>query len=292
MSGPGEPRTRVEVQALMLDAAREAAEVVMRIYGEADVGVELKGPNDPVTRADKEANALLLDRLSRALPGIPIVAEESAPETFDGYGRAPQALFVDPVDGTREFIAKNGEFAVMIGYAEAGAAVVGVVVCPALGAAGLSYAGVLDEGAFVLDHATGERRALHVSRLASLEDARCAVSRSHRDARMDACLGALGVRELVPTGSAGVKGVRVASAELDLYAHPSRGPLKLWDACAPDAVVRAAGGVLTDATGLPFDYRGPLAQGRGILAGSPALHAEAARRMLDASARYAREGGA
>jgi 3'(2'), 5'-bisphosphate nucleotidase len=276
----------------LLGAAREAAEIVMRVYAQADVGMELKGPNDPVTRADKEANALLLDRLSRALPGVPIVAEESDPSTFQGFGAAPRALFVDPVDGTREFIAKNGEFAVMIGYAEGGAAVVGVVVCPALGAAGLTYAGIAGEGAFVVDEATGAKRALHVSGLTALEDARCAVSRFHRSKTVDARLRALGVRELVPTGSAGVKGVRVASAELDLYAHPSRGPVKLWDACAPDAIVRAAGGLFTDGTGRPFDYRGPLAQGNGMLAGSPALHAEAVRRMLAASVPDAQDGGA
>ncbi len=288
MSGPREPGTppstpaphRAQVLEILLAAAREAADVVMRIYGEADVGMELKGPNDPVTRADKEANALLLDRLARALPGVPIVAEESDPASFVGFGAARCSLFVDPVDGTREFIDKVGEFAVMLGYAEAGAAVVGVVACPALGASGLTYAGIAGAGAFVIDHATGERRPLHISPVTTLEDARCATSRSHRDARVDASLDALGVRELVPMGSAGVKGVRVASGEVELYAHPSRGPVKLWDACAPDAIVRAAGGLFTDGAGRSFDYRGPLAQGDGMLAASPTLHAEAVRRML------------
>ena len=266
---------RARVLPILLEAAREAAVVVMRVYAEADVGMELKGPNDPVTRADKEANALLLDRLSRALPGIPIVAEESAPSTFAGFERAERALFVDPVDGTREFIDRNGEFAVMIGYAEEGAAAAGVVLCPAFGK---TYFGVVGEGAFVIDEA-GDRSPIHVSSLADLAQARCAVSRFHRSASVDAKLGALGVRELVPTGSAGVKGIRVASAALDLYAHPSQGAIKLWDTAAPDAIVRAAGGLFTDATGRAFDYRGPLAQGLGMLAGNPVLHAEAVRRM-------------
>lgn len=265
-----------DVLPLLLDAAREAAEIVMRVYGEADIGLELKGPNDPVTQADKQANALLLERLGRALPGLPIVAEESDPSTFADFGEAPAALFVDPVDGTREFVEKNGEFAVMIGYAVGGVAVAGVVLCPALGE---TYGGVVGEGAFVVDHATGVRRAIHVSSLTDLAEARCAVSRFHRSKSVDAKLRALGVRELVPTGSAGVKGVRVASGALEIYAHPSRGVIKLWDACAPDAIVRAAGGLFTDATGRPFDYRGPLAQGAGMLAAGPALHAEAVTRM-------------
>lgn len=268
---------RADVLAVLLEAAREAAVVVMKVYAEADVGMELKGPNDPVTRADREANALLLERLGAALPGLPIVAEESDPSTFRDFETAPRALFVDPVDGTREFIAKNGEFAIMIGYAEEGRAVASVVLCPALGQ---TYTGVVGEGAHVIDHATGAKNAIHVSALTDLAEARCAVSRFHRSKSVDTKLGALAVKELVPTGSAGVKGVRVASGELDIYAHPSRGPIKLWDACAPDAIVTAAGGIFTDATGRPFDYKGPLAQGAGMLAANPVLHAEAKRRLL------------
>ncbi len=271
---------RADVLALLLDAAREAAEVVMRVYAEADVGAELKGPNDPVTRADREANALLVSRLARALPGVPIVAEESDPEAFFGFETADRALFVDPVDGTREFIAKNGEFAVMIGWAEKGVATCGVVLCPALGA---TYGGVVGEGAFVIDHASPSRVPLHVGGTISLAEASCAVSRFHRSKTVDAKLSALGVRTLVPCGSAGVKGVRVASGALDVYAHPSSGAVKLWDACAPDAIVRAAGGVFTDATGRPFDYRGPVAQGLGMLAANPVLHAEALRRFAGAT---------
>jgi 3'(2'), 5'-bisphosphate nucleotidase len=271
---------RADVLALLLEAAREAAEVVMRIYVEADVGVELKGPNDPVTRADREANALLVARLSTALPGVPIVAEESDPEAFRGFETKDRALFVDPVDGTREFIARNGEFAVMIGWAEKGEAACGVVLCPALGK---TYAGIVGEGAFVIDRGSTSRAPLHVSAKTSLSEASCAVSRFHRSKAVDKKLGALGLRSLVPCGSAGVKGVRIASGELDVYAHPSTGAVKLWDACAPDAIVRAAGGVFTDATGRAFDYRGAVAQGLGMLAANPVLHAEALRRFQAAS---------
>src|SRR5262249_15917526 len=84
--------------------------------------------------------------------------------------------------------------------------------------------------------------------------------------------------ELVPVGSSGIKGVKVASGELQVYAHPSRGPVKLWDACAPDAIARAAGALYTDSTGRPFDYRGAVSQGGGrTLAAHPMLHAEALR---------------
>ncbi|MDF2693203.1 MAG: 3(2),5-bisphosphate nucleotidase [Labilithrix sp.] len=268
---------REDVLTKLLTAAAAAAEVVMRVYAEADVGVELKGPNDPVTRADKEANALLLEMLGRDFPGVPIVAEESEPATYDGFGSAPCVLFVDPVDGTRDFIAKTGEFAVMLGFAEAGQATVGVVDCPALGEV---YGAAVGSGAFRI---TKEGRAsIHVSNAVDLAMCRCAVSRFHRSKTVDAKLAALGLKELVPTGSAGVKGVRVASGAVDIYAHPSKGLVKLWDTCAPEAIVRAAGGLYTDGSGRPFDYRGPVAQNEGTLAANPTLHAEALRRFATA----------
>jgi 3'(2'), 5'-bisphosphate nucleotidase len=105
------------------------------------------------------------------------------------------------------------------------------------------------------------------------------VSRFHRSRSVDAKLSALGCKELVPIGSSGIKGVQVANGALQLYAHPSRGKVKLWDACAPDAIVRAAGGLFTDAKGIPFAYRGSVAQGQGTVAGNPLLHAEAIRRF-------------
>jgi 3'(2'), 5'-bisphosphate nucleotidase len=265
---------RDDVLETLLKAARAAADVVLRIYGEADIGVELKGPNDPVTRADKEANALLIDRLERDFPGIPIVSEESTPSAFEGFGSAPYALFVDPLDGTRDFIAKNGEFAVMLGFAEAGAATVGVIDCPALGEV---YGGALGRGAFVVTP-TG-RVPVRVTAETELSRCRCAVSRFHRSRIVDEKLAALGVKDLVPTGSAGLKAVRIASGALEIYAHPSSGLVKLWDACAPDAIVSAAGGRYTDSTGRAFDYQGPLEQGAGMLATNPSLHAEALRRF-------------
>jgi 3'(2'), 5'-bisphosphate nucleotidase len=265
---------RTDVLSKLLRAAASAAEVVMHVYADVDVGAMLKGPNDPVTRADKEANALLLELLAKDFPGVPIVAEESDPSTFGDFGQAPCVLFVDPVDGTRDFIAKNGEFAVMLGFAEEGVATVGVVDCPALGEV---YGAAVGRGAFRI--AKGERVPIVVATQTDLAACRCAVSRFNRNKGVEAKLDALGVRELVPTGSAGVKGVRVASGDLDIYAHPSNGPVKLWDACAPEAIVRAAGGVWTDAQGRHFDYRGPVEQNLGTLAANPVLHAAALARF-------------
>ena len=272
---------RQSVLDKLLAAARGASEIVMRVYAEeGDMGAEMKGPNDPVTRADKEANAFILDALKASLPGIPIVAEESDPSTFVGYESAPAALFVDPVDGTRDFIAKNGEFCVMIGLAEAGRATVGVVLCPVFGGRRHTYGAAEGIGAFLIGD-DGSKKAVHVSSIEDFAEVRCAVSRFQRNKGVDAKLGSLGCKALIAIGSSGIKGVQVGIGAMELYAHPSRGRVKLWDACAPEAIVRAAGGVYTDAKGIPFDYRGPVAQGQGTLAANATLHAEALRRFAE-----------
>jgi len=273
---------RADVMQKLMKAAAAAAEVVMRIYAESDPGVEMKGPNDPVTRADKEANALLIEHLTRDFPGVPLVAEESAPETYEGFGSAPCAIFVDPVDGTREFIAKNGEFAVMLGFAEAGVATVGVIDCCAFDEVFAAAEGI---GAFRIvsgggpSGTTKTRKRIQVSDATDFAASRCAVSRFNRSKIVEEKLARLGLGSMVPIGGAGIKGVRVAAGDIEIYAHPSAGPVKLWDACAPDAIVRAAGGIFTDARGRPFDYRGPYQQLEGTLAANPTLHAEAVRRF-------------
>lgn len=272
------PAQREEWLVKMLGTARAAAEVVMRVYGEADVGVEYKTPGDPVTRADKEANALILARLGRDFPDVPIVAEESDAGAYQGFESSEIAFFVDPVDGTRDFVARNGEFCVMIGVAEQGRATLGVIVCPAVARG--AYIAAEGFGAFLVAD-DDSRTPIAVTKIEDLTSARVAVSRFHRSKSVDAKLAALSSKELVPVGSSGIKGIHIATAHLELYAHPSRGAVKLWDACAPEAIVRAAGGVYTDAKGRDFDYRGVVSQGTGTVAANPTLHAEAVRRFVD-----------
>jgi 3'(2'), 5'-bisphosphate nucleotidase len=144
----------------------------MGVYA-APFDVEYKAKDDPVTRADKEANALLVDRLSRAFPGMPIVAEESDPASYAGFGAAAAAWFVDPLDGTREFVARNGEFAVMLGLAERGRATVGVIVAPAWNRA---FVGVVGEGAWEVA-TDGALTPIHVTTRSSLAGASFVVSR-------------------------------------------------------------------------------------------------------------------
>lgn len=251
--------------------ARAAAAIVMDVYA-TPFTVEMKGPGDPVTRADREANALICSALEAAFPGEAILAEESVPaaeELAARFGRE-RVFFVDPLDGTREFADRNGEFAVMIGLAASGRAALGVVVMPTTGEALAGRAGD-GEGFAFLEARDGSRRPLKVSPVASPADATLIVSRSHRPKEIEPLLSRLGISKVVPCGSVGVKIARIATGEVDLYVHGGGGA-KLWDSCAPEAVLRGAGGRFTDLTGAPIDYTGPgLKLARGIIASNGAL---------------------
>jgi 3'(2'), 5'-bisphosphate nucleotidase len=257
---------RAHAAEVALAIAREAAEVVMRVYA-APFAVEFKAKDDPVTVADRQANDLACERLSRAFPGMPIVAEESDPKTYAGFANADAVWFVDPLDGTREFVARNGEFAVMIGLAERGRATVGVIVAPVWGR---SFVGVVDEGAWEVAP-DGSRKAIHVSTRRSLDGASFVVSRSRSVERSKALAASMGAREAVSHGSSALKGVLVATAVYDVYLQPGNAGMR-WDACATEGLVRAAGGACTEEDGAPFDYKGELLNARGLVASNGLLH--------------------
>jgi 3'(2'), 5'-bisphosphate nucleotidase len=249
-----------------LEAAREAARVILRVYA-APFDVEYKGPDDPVTRADREANALLCERLTRAFPGIPIVAEESDPADYAGFPGAAAAWFVDPLDGTREFVARNGEFAVMIGLAEQGEASLGVIVAPAWER---SFVGIVGEGAWEV--AGDARRPIQVAPRTTLAGASLLVSRWRTQSRIPGLIAATGAREAVPYGSSGLKSVLVATGVHDVYVQPGRAGMR-WDACAAEAIVRAAGGEMTDEEGARMEYSsGELENSRGLVATNGTVH--------------------
>lgn len=265
--------------ATMRAIGEGAADIVRRVYRDGDMNVEYKVGDDPVTRADKEANAFIVSELSRAFSGIPIVAEESDVDSYGDYATASRAFFVDPLDGTRDFVARTNEFAVMIGLAEEGRALAGVVVEPVTGNV---YFGAIGTGAQCIS-ADGASRPICVSHVTSLSEAVITVSRSHRSAEVDADLVRLGAKELRHYGSAGLKSIRVAEGVFDAYVHTTMSGYR-WDACAPEAIVRAAGGVYTDSRGALIDYRSAdLGNTSGVLAANPILHAEALARLWGSS---------
>jgi 3'(2'), 5'-bisphosphate nucleotidase len=252
--------------SILLRIASEAARVIMEVYAHP-FDVDYKGPQDPVTEADRRANALICERLEQEFPGVPIVAEESEPSTFSEFRKSDRVFFVDPVDGTREFVDRNGEFAVMIGLLEGSRAIAAVIDAPARGDV---FAGWVGEGAFRIRN--GQKEAIRVSDVLDVTQSRLVGSRSQRGPELERALARLNPRELQTMGSAGLKSTLVASAHVEAYIAPGYAGQR-WDACAGDALVTAAGGKLTDTHGDPIDYRAPsLRNDRGLIASNGWIH--------------------
>lgn len=243
--------------------AREAGDRILGHYGAT--GHETKAGGSPVTAADLASNEWIVNSIRSAWPGEAILAEESA----DSADRliSDRVWVVDPLDGTREFLAQNGEFSVMIGFVTGGRPVVGVVLVPVRG---LLYAAAAGEGAWAEE--SGERRRLrcHAARPGGL---RLVGSRSHPDPLIEAMRERLGITDVRPSGSVGIKCALIAEGERDLYVHPVP-YLKEWDTCAAEVLLREAGGVVTDCRGEPLVYNKPdPTQPDGILACAASVHA-------------------
>jgi 3'(2'), 5'-bisphosphate nucleotidase len=230
----------------VVDIARVAGEEVLKVYG-SECGVRHKEDGSPVTNADHRSQEIICRRLSQLAQRVPIVAEEGL-----GCDDEPEAgetfWLVDPLDGTKEFVSRNGEFTINIALIESEVPVLGVILAPALGrlfaAAGTTaYA----------EDAAG-RRSL-AARTTPKEGATVVSSRSHGDPRALARLTAdPGIAVSLTAGSS-LKFCLVAAGEADLY--PRFGRTMEWDTAAGDAIVRIAGGRVTDLEGQPLTYGKP-----------------------------------
>ncbi len=256
------PRYAAEL-AVALDLAAQAAELIMAVYNTGDFSVDRKADGSPVTVADQGANDLIVAGLRAAFPDDAVLSEE-APFTDDPTGR--RLWMVDPLDGTRDFAGKTGDFAAMIGLCVDQVPVVGVVAAPALQR---TWAGVLGHGAFEIGP-DGVRRPLTLAPPAV--PPRVLASRNHPPPGLVAILDQLDGHSLMRRGSVGLKIGLIAAGEADVYFHPSPGT-SLWDCCAPEAILCAMGGAFSTADGAPVAYGAPqhTANPRGLLAGHPAL---------------------
>jgi 3'(2'), 5'-bisphosphate nucleotidase len=248
--------------------AQDAGEQILEIY-QREFVVQYKSPGDPVTEADAAANTLIVAGLRDRFPHAAIVAEESDPATFADYRAKGEVFFVDPLDGTREFVARNGQFVVMIGYAEQGQARVGVIYSPTRRT---TWSGAVGLGARRTLEGKGPQ-AIAVGQKHSWASAQALCSRSHASVEVARALAALGVGRVTKVGSAGLKGAKVADGSADLYVSLGVSG-KYWDACALDALVHAAGGRVTDARGQTLDYNAPgLSLDHGLVVANRTLHA-------------------
>lgn len=242
--------------AALLTLAQRAGAAILEVYA-GDARVRRKGDASPVTVADELAEAIILETLARDFPGVPVVAEESvASGKVPEVGDAPFWL-VDPLDGTREFLTRNGEFTVNIALVEDRVPVLGIVLAPALGVA---WTGVRHRGA--LRHEADGSRPIAVRR-ADPTRLVAVASRSHRDPETDAWLARHGIADTVAAGSS-LKFCAVAEGQADVY--PRFGPTMEWDTAAGQAVLEAAGGQVLTVAGDPLCYAKPGFRNPGFVA--------------------------
>lgn len=258
---------------LAIDLARAAGVEVMkfRARGKDSYGVELKPGDEPVTLADHAASELVVAGIRGVFPDDAIISEEVPPA--EGALAAPRVWLVDPIDGTKDFIRGTDGFAVMIGMVRDGKPVLGVVHQPSIERTFFTSPG---SGAYVL-HA-GAVTQLTVSNIGSATGARLVASASHRNEDIDRVKTELGITEEQNVGSVGIKLCMIASGQRDLYVNPAA-KTKAWDTCAPEAILNAAGGRLSDLFGGAIDYRGELAHRRGLVASNGWIHDEVVGKM-------------
>jgi len=249
MNTPAEPGIWLEeVVALAIEAGRRILDVYERQFD-----VSRKEDDSPLTDADRAAHEVIVERLAALTPAIPVLSEESAKIEYSERAGWQRFWLVDPLDGTKEFVNRNGEFTVNIALIDNGAPVLGVVYVPVTG---VCYLAVHGQGAW---KQTGgcDRQPIHVRNYRG-GHATVVASRSHRGDAVDKFLANLKVREgEYDTASLGssLKLCLVAEGAADVY--PRLGPTSEWDTAAAQCVVESAGGRVTDLDGQPLRYNKP-----------------------------------
>jgi 3'(2'), 5'-bisphosphate nucleotidase len=244
--------------------ARDAGRILMDFY-RSGVQVQWKGYDDPVTAADHAANELLVRELHRHFPNDAIVSEEF-PDDLARLSK-DRVWMIDPMDGTKQFIDRINEFAVMVGLAIEGKAALGVVYHPPIDR---MYYASQGKGAYLEDKLTTKR--LHVAPINDPQKLTAVMSRSHHNPKVDLICERLGVTKRVHHGSVGLKIAMIADGRAHIYVHlGSR--TNQWDTCGPEAILQEAGGKVTDKKGEPLRYnRREIKNMSGIVASNGVVH--------------------
>ena len=229
---------------------------ILKIYDSGVVEQRSKADNSPVTQADMAANKIITDELTKKSL-YQILSEEGAPKTLD-----PNETYwiIDPMDGTKNFIKRDGEFSVMLGLLHKGSPVLGVVYVPVTKK--LFYA-TKGFGAYVLDDFSLTKK-LHSNRGKKIADCVALLSKNHLKPAETSFVESLKIKNTKQIGSCGIKLAAIASGEADLYANMDG--LSVWDICGPAAILLEAGGSLYDKSGLPLNYTNQLRLTNGIIA--------------------------
>lgn len=235
-----------QMLAALLDIAEQAGEKIIEIYAHNDYEVETKADNSPVTTADYAANEIIQKALQALTPDIPIISEEAAEVPYETRKHWQRYWLVDPLDGTKEFINRTGEFTVNIALIDAQVPVMGVINLPCLG---VSYFAAKAIGAF---KKTEDDARYPIESRDCPEDAKTIVlSRRHNPAKLEQILENMGAVECQHAGSS-LKMCLVAEGMADFY--PRLGPTSEWDTAAGQCIVEQAGGALLAQNLQPLRY--------------------------------------
>ena len=236
----------------MMAISREAGAAIMNIYGEDDFGVDLKDDNSPLTRADLAAHRIIVNGLEKLAPDIPILSEESEDIDYDIRSKWKRYFLVDPLDGTKEFINRNGEFTVNIALINDGIPVIGVVFVPV---EDILYVGTQIDGPRAYLIISGQTRQIKSRAVDPRQPLNLVASRRHGGEAMTSFVANLTPHfpqiETTNMGSS-LKLCLIASGEADIY--PRLAPTSEWDTAAAQAVVEAAGGAVLDLSLQPLRY--------------------------------------
>jgi 3'(2'), 5'-bisphosphate nucleotidase len=254
---------------VVTELAREAGAILLRHYHSpflVEQKVNALKELEEVTAADRESNDLIVRRLAAEFPDDGILAEESA-DTERRLDK-DRVWMIDPMDGTKNFIRRDGDFAVQIGLAVNGESVAGVVYQPVRD---VLYRAARGAGSWIEAPDKSAAR-MSVSGVVAPHEMVLASSRNHRSPRMELVVSRFGFKDEVRRGSVGVKIGLITEQLADLYLHMSPGT-KQWDTCAPEIILIEAGGRLTDLFGQPLRYNGVRVDNRnGIVATNGAAH--------------------
>ncbi len=242
---PGFPRD-LDATALLncIEAARRE---ILAVYEKADLMVEYKADRSPLTLADRLSHAVLNQGLQQLLPGIPVLSEEGAVHDWEVRRQWRLLWLVDPLDGTRDFVQRTGDFTINVALVEDHIPILGLLDIPLRKT---TYLGIRGQGAYRLQ--AGAVESIHTRHGADHRGLKAAISRSHQADEM-AWLKTQGfeVSDVVSAGSA-LKFALIAEGQADLY--PRLGPTMEWDTAAGHCLVAAAGGTVTQVDGTPLLY--------------------------------------
>jgi 3'(2'), 5'-bisphosphate nucleotidase len=229
----------------LLQLARQAGDAILAIYN-TEFEVEKKADDSPLTAADKAAHQIIVSTLERLTPDIPVLSEESAEVPYSVRQQWQRYWLIDPLDGTREFVKRNGEFTVNIALIDGQTPTLGVVHAPVLNT---TFYGIKGDGAWKQEAGKAAESIIVTNQ--RQHPVRVAGSRSHAGDSLRRFLDNLGEHELLSMGSS-LKLCLVAEGRADIY--PRLGPTSEWDTAAAQAVVEAAGGQVTTLDLAPLEY--------------------------------------